>query len=317
MDWNRHNGLSQIIGSGAMPSYDVAILGLGQMGSRYAQRLIDVGVSVAVWNRSPARSAPFSAAGIKVTNSPAEAADCSDVIIAALENSAAFADSLLSKQMLARLGPKHLVIDTSTVHPRDSRAADQILRECGAHYLDAPVSGGTRGAASGTLTIFVGGSTTDFERGRPILEKLGTPHLLGATGAGHITKLVNQAIVAVTIGAVAEGLFLAERAGLNPKQMLKALEGGFADSRILREHGDRMIRRDFSPGGTNRIFLKDLNEIHALAAELDSDLPLTTRSHKAYVELVATGFDEHDHSSYFEYLELLNKSPPTDETDQS
>jgi 3-hydroxyisobutyrate dehydrogenase-like beta-hydroxyacid dehydrogenase len=292
-----------------MRSHDVAVLGLGQMGARYAQRLIDAGLKVTVWNRTPVRSAPFAAAGINVATSPAEAVISSNIIIAALENSAAFVETLLSAQALPQFGPEHLVIDTSTVHPRDSRAAQQILREHGALYLDAPVSGGTRGAASGTLTIFVGGSATDFERVRPILELLGTPHLLGPTGAGHITKLVNQAIVAVTIGAVAEGLFLAERGGLDPKQVLTALGGGFADSRILREHGDRMIRRDFSPGGTNRIFLKDLNQIGALASELDSDLPLTSSCHKAFARLVTTGLGEHDHSSYFEYLELLNKPP--------
>ena len=119
---------------------------------------------------------------------------------------------------------------------------------------------------------------------------------------------MNQAIVAVTIGAVAEGLFLADRAGLDLRQLQTALAGGFADSRVLREHGDRMIRRDFLPGGTNRIFLKDLNEIRALAQELRAELPLSKVARDAYAELNAAGFGEHDHASYFEFLELQDKT---------
>lgn len=284
------------------------MLGLGQMGSRYAQRLIDAGLRVIVWNRTPTRSEPFAIAGASVAHSPAEAAAAAEILITALENAAALAASLLTAPVLSHIGPQHLVIDTSTIHPNDSRANLAALQRNGAHYLDAPVSGGTRGAASGTLTIFVGGEHDDFERARPILERLGTPHLLGPNGAGHTAKLVNQAIVAVTIGAAAEGLYLAERAGLDPGQLLRALAGGFADSRILREHGERMIRRDFVPGGSNRIFLKDLNAIGALALQLETNLPLTALSRDAFAQLIAVGYGEHDHSSYFEFLQLLNQS---------
>ena len=161
------------------------------------------------------------------STSPADAADAAEVLIAALENAAAFSASLLTVDALSQIGPHHLVIDTGTIHPRDSRSNHRILHQNGAGYLDAPVSGGTRGAANGTLTILVGGSRADFERARPMLEILGKPHLLGPNGAGHIAKLVNQAIVAVTIGAVAEGLFLAERAGLDLRQLVGALAGGF------------------------------------------------------------------------------------------
>jgi len=289
-----------------MPTHDVAVLGLGQMGSRYAQRLIQAGLKVIVWNRTPNRSEAFACTEASVATSPADAAEAAEVLIAALENAAAFSASLLTVDALSQIGPHHLVIDTGTIHPRDSRSNHRILHQNGAGYLDAPVSGGTRGAANGTLTILVGGSRADFERARPMLEILGKPHLLGPNGAGHIAKLVNQAIVAVTIGAVAEGLFLAERAGLDLRQLVGALAGGFADSRILQEHGDRMIRRDFLPGGTNRIFLKDLDAIRALAEELSTELPLTAISRDAFAELVATGYSEHDHSSYFEYLDLLN-----------
>jgi len=291
----------------------VAVLGLGQMGSRYAERLIRAGLEVTVWNRTAARSEPLAAAGARVASSPADAADSCDIMITAFENAGALTATLLTAETRAHLSSRHLVIDTSTVHPRDALAAQMLLHKHGAHYLDAPVSGGTRGAANGTLTLLVGGALSDFERARPVLEHLGTPHRLGPTGAGHVAKLVNQAIVAVTIGAVAEGLYLAERCGVDVQQLMTALRGGFADSRVLREHGDRMLRRDFLPGGTNRIFLKDLNEIRKLADEHQAELPLTRLSQAAYAELIAVGYGEHDHSSYFEYLELINKTAPQGE----
>ena len=150
-----------------MPPPEVAVLGLGQMGSRYAERLLRAGWRVTVWNRTPARSAPFAAAGAKVVTSAAAAADSADVLIAALENAGALSTSLLAPEALGRIGHRHLVLDTSTVHPRDSRAAHSQLHDRGAAYLDTPVSGGTRGAANGTLTVFVGGRSEDFERARP------------------------------------------------------------------------------------------------------------------------------------------------------
>src|SRR5690606_8366833 len=138
------------------------------------------------------------------------------------------------------------------------RSAAAVLAASGVRYVDAPVSGGTVGAEQGTLTIMVGADPDTFQLARPFLERLGRPHRVGPTGAGQIAKLVNQVIVAVTIGAVAEGLFLAERAGLDAVQLLSILQGGFADSRILREHGQRIVQRSFEPGAANRVFLKDL-----------------------------------------------------------
>lgn len=279
---------------------------MGQMGARYARRLLDAGFKVTVWNRTPDRAAPLAAAGAVIATSAASAVDAADTIIAALENAPAFEATFLSPQTVGRFRPGHLVIDTSTVHPGSARAAQVALGKHRARYLDAPVSGGTQGAARGTLTIMVGGDRADFDRARPFLDVLGTPHFLGPTGAGQTAKLVNQVMVAVTIGAVAEGLFLAERAGLDPTQLLSALQGGFADSRILREHGARMARRDFSPGAANRVFLKDLNAIAALAQDLSTQLPMTVQSRQAYARLIAAGQGEQDHSSYFNYLAMLD-----------
>lgn len=289
---------------------DVAVIGTGQMGARYARRFIDAGFNVTVWNRTPQRARPLEAAGARVAASAAAAVAAADTVVAALENAQAFEAALLAPETLAQIGPRHLVIDTGTVHPDSARAACAALAEHQSRYLDAPVSGGTRGAAQGTLTILVGGERADFERALPTLRVLGTAHLLGPTGAGQIAKLVNQTIVAVTIGAVGEGLFLAERAGLDPAQLSSALHGGFADSRVLREHGDRMIRRDFAPGGANRIFLKDLDAIARLAADLSAQLPLTSRARQAYADLAAAGCGEYDHSSYFTHLVMINDAAP-------
>lgn len=286
-------------------------MGLGQMGSRYARRYLEAGFAVTVWNRTPDKAKPLASAGARAVHSPAAALAASEVVIVALENAGALEGTLLTPETRSHLRAAHLVIDTSTVHPEAARRACAVLAEHGCSYLDAPVSGGTNGAARGTLSILVGGDEGVFERARPALEVLGTPHRIGGTGAGQIAKLVNQVIVAITIGAVAEGLFLAERAGIDSGKLLTALRGGFADSRILREHGDRMVRRDFRPGAANRIFCKDLAAIEKLAADVAAVLPLSTRATSAFAALIAAGQAESDHSSYFNYLALVNSDPLT------
>lgn len=290
----------------SMRHREVVLIGLGQMGARYGRRLLDAGLRVTVWNRTLQRTQPLAELGARVAPSASAAIASGPIIICALENSAALGSTLLTPEALENFGPHHMVIDTSTVDPKDSCAASALLSTRGTRYLDAPVSGGTRGAAAGTLTIFVGGKPDDFHEAAPILEILGTPHLLGPTGAGHKAKLANQVIVAVTIGAAAEGLFLAQRAGLDPARLLSAFRGGFADSRILREHGDRMARSDFTPGAANRVFLKDLHAIASMAEKQSTALPLLLHCQRAFSELVASGLGEHDHSSYFEYLSMLN-----------
>jgi 3-hydroxyisobutyrate dehydrogenase-like beta-hydroxyacid dehydrogenase len=273
------------------------------MGGRYARRLLDAGHAVSVWNRSPGKAQEFVAAGALLATSPAQALADADIAIAALENASAFRETFLTGQTLPYFEPRHLLIDTGTTHPRHALDAQAALAPSGCGYLDAPVSGGTVGAAQGTLTILVGGTSEAFERTRPVLQVLGHPHLLGPTGSGQIAKLANQTIVAVTIGAVAEGLFLAQRAGLEPGALLEALQGGFADGRVFREHGARMARRDFKSGAANRIFFKDLAAIATLAQELGTVLPLTRQTTSAFRHLIDSGHAELDHSSYFHYLD--------------
>lgn len=291
-----------------MQPREVVLIGLGQMGSRHGRRLFDAGLRLTVWNRTQHRAHPLAELGARVAPSISATIASGNVIICALENAAAFRSTVLTSEAPAALAAQHVIIDTSTVHPVDSRAASDAVGTRGTCYIDAPFSGGTRGAAEGTLTIFVGSGPEEFQRVLPVLQILGTPHLLGATGAGHTAKLANQVIVAITIGAAAEGLFLARRAGLDPAQLLSALRGGFADSRILCEHGERMLRGDFARGAFNSVFLKDLNAIASMAEDRSTALPLLAHCRRAFSELIAHGHGESDHSSYFEYLSMINRA---------
>ncbi len=275
----------------------IAVIGTGNMGSRYALRLLAAGFAVTVWNRSREKLAPLIAAGAAAAPSPAAAIDSTPLIICALEHSAAMETAVLTPSSLAALRSEHLVIDTSTVLPAAARRTALRLADRGASYVDAPVSGGTRGADAGTLTLLLGGSAEAVDRARPVLAPLGRVHHLGGVGAGQTAKLVNQVIVAGTIAAVAEALALAERAGLDPAAVVTALQGGFADSRVLREHGERMATRNFVAGASNRVFLKDLDAIQSLAADEGITLPIAAQIAGGYRELVATGFAEEDHAA--------------------
>jgi len=277
----------------------VAVIGLGNMGRHYAARLLSAGYRVTVWNRTVEKTRPLASAGAAVAPSAPAAVAAASLVIAALEHAEAFGATLLAPASLDAFTPRHLIVDLSTVAPDAARFASQRLLSRGARYLDAPVSGGTRGAAAGTLTLLIGGAAADVADVRPVLEVLGRPHHVGPVGAGQTAKLVNQVIVAGTIGAVAEGLVLAERAGLDLPGLLEALQGGFADSRVLREHGDRMIRRNFVAGASNRVFLKDLNAIHALAARCGLDLALLEQLRAGYQDLVESGYAEEDHSGFW------------------
>jgi 2-hydroxy-3-oxopropionate reductase len=166
-------------------------------------------------------------------------------------------------------------------------------------YADAPVSGGTRGASAGTLAIMVGADAPVFALLAPVFAPMGTPRHVGPVGSGQLAKLANQLIVAVTIGAVAEALVLAERGGADPAAVREALRGGFADSRILTEHGQRMIARDFAPGGTVTNQIKDLVAATEAASDAGLELPLLATVRKLFESLRDTGGAELDHSALF------------------
>ena len=236
----------------------VAVLGIGLMGERMGARLMAAGHTLKVWNRSPDRTLGLVAKGAVAFKTPAEAVRGADVIITMLFDGAAVTDVLISSGAIDAIKPGALVIDMSSIAPAVARDHAQRLSAKGIAYLDAPVSGGTKGAEAGTLAIMAGGVPEIFERARPILECLGRPTLIGPTGTGQVAKLANQAIVGVTIAAVAEGLLLAAAAGADPAKVRAALSGGFADGTILQQHGQRMLDRNWLPGGQMKMHVKDL-----------------------------------------------------------
>lgn len=280
----------------------IAFIGLGLMGLPMAERLLAAGHELSVWNRTPGKA---SALGKKATShdSAGAAIDGCDVAITMLATGEAVQETLFASNAVAQLRENALVIDMSSIPPKTARHHSIMVRERGGSYLDAPVSGGTRGAAEGTLTIFVGGPRDAYERALPILSQLGKPHHMGDTGSGQLAKLSNQIIVAGTLMAVAEGFAFADQAGLNLHALRKALSGGFADSRIVNEHGLRMADRNFAPGAPNSIFLKDIRAIEAVSSELGMDTPITRQAVDFYSHLVSAGLANLDHSSVIcEYL---------------
>jgi 2-hydroxy-3-oxopropionate reductase len=183
----------------------------------------------------------------------------------------------------------------------------KLLKEKGVNFLDAPVSGGTIGAEDATLAIMVGGDELVFKNAYSVLKAMGNPTLVGPIGSGQVSKLANQIIVGVTIGAVAEAITLCEKAGVDANKFIKALAGGFADSKILQNHGKRMIDKDFSPKGKVSTHLKDMNNILECAGDYKTDLPISKLIKQMFKSLVEQGNENDDHSALYKEIERLNK----------
>lgn len=276
----------------------ITVCGLGMMGRPMARLLQSAGYQVRGWNRSPL--APELIDNIALCDTLEEAAQ-SDVCLLMLANSAAVDAVLAQLEPYLRAG--QLVLDMSSCEPARSQTTAQRLAERGIGWVDAPVSGGPEGAATGTLAIMAGGTDEDFARTEPILQVLGGSVVhVGGPGMGHTTKLINQVIVALTIEAVAEALTLAERAGVDPRLAQQALTGGFADSKILQIHGTRMINRAYVPGGSVALQLKDLRAALALAAGVSTELPHLESVAERYAQLVAQGDGQLDHSALHKLL---------------
>lgn len=287
----------------------IAFLGIGLMGAPMAERLIEAGFPVVLWNRTATKAAAIP--GADTAPSPAAAAAEADVLITMLETgpvveAVLFGDPTSEGGAAAALKRGTLVIDMSSSPPPMARDHAQRFAARGIGYLDAPVSGGVVGARAGSLAIMAGGAAADFARAQPLFAPLGRATLVGPPGSGQLAKCCNQAIVAITIGAVAEALLLAAASGADPAAVRDALTGGFADSRILAIHGKRMIERDFLPGGRARVQLKDQNTILAAAAEAKLQLPLTECVTSLYRDLVAHGGSEFDQNALLLELERLN-----------
>ncbi|NUF12366.1 NAD(P)-dependent oxidoreductase, partial [Acinetobacter oleivorans] len=188
-----------------------------------------------------------------------------------------------------------------------AKAQSEKCKERGFQYLDAPVSGGEKGAQNASLAIMVGGDAKTFSQAETILSAMGRPILVGGAGCGMLAKLVNQMIVATTIATVSEGLLLASKAGADPIKLKQALTGGFADSPILQQHGERMLNRDFKPGGTARNQHKDIHTAVRYAKSLELNLPIAQQVSQLFENMLAAGDGELDHSGLIRELERMNQ----------
>lgn len=284
----------------------LCVLGTGNMGFPMARRLCAAGHGVRVWNRTRAKAEPLAAHGAQVCGTAAEAVAGAEVVVCLLENGPVVGQVLFDQGAAAAMAPGALVVDMSSIKPAEARAHAQRLADGGLAHLDAPVSGGTVGAEAGTLAIMAGGDAADFARAAPVFAALGRATHVGPHGAGQLAKLANQMIVGISIGAVAEALLLAERGGADMAKVREAISGGFADSRVLQVHGQRMVERDFAPRARMTVQLKDLHNALDTAATLGFDAPVTALFAKLYEQAVADGLADLDHAGLFVELARRN-----------
>lgn len=289
------------------PKPQLALLGVGLMGWPMTRRLREAGYPVRVWNRTAAKAlAAQEAFGAVACATPAEAAGPADVVITMLQDGPAVADVLFRQGAAEGMRPGALWVDMSSIQPKEARDHASRLAAQQVACLDAPVSGGTVGAEAGTLAIMVGGRAADVERARPVLEVLGRPTHVGPLGAGQLAKLANQMIVGITIGAVAEALLFAARGGADMGKVREAILGGFADSRILQVHGQRMVERDFAKRAAVTVQLKDLRNALATAQETGFDAPITALFTRLFEEAAEHGLGDFDHAALF--VELASRN---------
>lgn len=284
----------------------ITILGTGMMGVPMARRLSGAGHEVHAWNRTRDKAEPLAADGISVHTHVQDAVAGADIVISLLENGPVVGHVLFELGAAQALRRDALFIDMASIQPREARDHAARLGEMGIAHLDAPVSGGTVGAANGTLAIMAGGRPEDFARALPLFAALGRATHVGPHGAGQLAKLANQMIVGITIGAVAEALLFAAKGGADMAKVREAISGGFADSRILQLHGQRMVERDFAPQGRMTVQLKDLRNALATASEIGFDAPVTQLFETLYAEGVEHGLGELDHSGLF--VELASRN---------
>jgi 2-hydroxy-3-oxopropionate reductase len=251
----------------------IAFLGIGLMGKPMASRLLQAGYPMVAWNRTRVKAEALEPLGAQTAATPAEAVREADIIITMLEAGPIVAEVI--DLALPALRPGTLVIDMSSTRQSEAQEAHAKLAARGAAFIDAPVSGGVLGAEAGSLAIMAGGAQADFSRAEPVLRAMGRPTLVGPAGCGQVAKLCNQLIVGGTLSIVAEALLLAQAGGADPAAVRQAIRGGFAESRILEVHGQRMLERNFLPGGQVKSQTKDLENALIAARATGARLPVT------------------------------------------
>ena len=286
----------------------IAFIGTGLMGYPMAKNLINKKLNLTVFSRTLEKAKPLEKLGAIIANSLGEAVKEADIIITMLTDDEAVEKVLGNQEFLNNLKNPSTVIDMSSIKPKIAIQYGKLLKDRNIHFLDAPVSGGTIGAEEGSLAIMVGGDQNVFDGAFDILKIMGNPTLVGPIGSGQVSKLANQIIVGVTIGAVAEAITLCEKAGVDANRFIKALSGGFADGKILQNHGKRMIDKDFSPKGKVSTHLKDMNNILECAGDFKTKLPISNLIQEMFKSLVDQGNDNDDHSALYKEIENINKS---------
>ncbi len=284
----------------------IAVLGIGFMGFPMARRLCEAGHEVHVWNRSRDKAERLAPFGATVHDGAAQAAGAAEMVVSMLENGAVVEDVLFTQGTALAMKPGTLLIDMASIKPREARDHAARLAAMGISHLDAPVSGGTVGADAGTLVIMAGGRPEDFERAQPVFQVFGRATHVGPHGTGQLTKLANQMIVGITIGAVAESLLMCARGGADMARVKEAITGGFADSRILQVHGQRMVERDFAPRARMSVQLKDMRNALATAEEIGFDAPITKLFEQLYADGIEHGLTDLDHAGLF--VELASRN---------
>lgn len=271
--------------SGTENKPKIAFFGIGLMGKPMAINLLKAGYELTAWNRTTAKAEALVPHGAAVAKTLADAAHA-DVLITMLAAGPEVRQVLDAIADDLKVGA--LVIDMSSTRQSEAEAISDMLEARGIHFIDAPVSGGVVGAEAATLAIMAGGTAEQFERARPILSVMGRPTMVGPAGCGQLSKLCNQLIVGATLNIVAEALLLAEAGGADPAAVRTAIRGGFAESKILEVHGQRMLDRNFMPGGQVKTQLKDLDNILDAAGTAGIKLPVTELVTAHYRELVKT-----------------------------
>ena len=284
----------------------IAVLGIGSMGFAMARRLCEAGFEVHAWNRSRGKAERLLPFGAQAHDKPAGAVQSAEIVIGMLESGPVVEDVLFRQGAAPAMARGTLFIDMASIQPREAREHAARLSDFGVQHLDAPVSGGTAGAETGSLVIMAGGKAADFQRAQPVFHAFGRATHVGPHGAGVLAKLANQMIVGITIGAVAEALLLCERGGANVAKVKEAITGGFADSRILQVHGQRMLDRDFAPHAKVSLQLKDMRNALATAEEIGFEAPVTAVFEKLYAEAADHGLQDLDLSSLF--VELASRN---------
>jgi len=285
----------------------IAVIGTGIMGAPMAGRLAEAGFKVSVWNRTSDKAAVLRDRGVATAGNIVDAVGDVDVVICMLSSGPVCETLLMGDDgVIAAMRPGSTLLVMSSIPVETAAALAKAATDRGIACLDAPVSGGEKGAKDGTLAIMAGGDATVVDRLRPVFACLGRVTHVGSSGSGALTKLANQLIVASTICAVAEALTLAQSGGADPARVREALLGGFADSTVFRQHGLRMVEGNFQPGGPAKYQVKDTSTALGFARSLGLTLPVSEEVDRLFQAMVEHGDGELDHSGIILELQRMN-----------